>query len=252
MGSNFVSCSLEYADGLLTDEFLSSTVNCRTHQARIAAFFDIDRTIIEVNSGRMWLVKQLRSRSMRKREALRFLGWLVLYYLGKIDFDAAILKSMERYRGISAAQLEQEVAEWFQCAIFPRICRQARAQIAEHRAQGHEIVLLTSATRLSSRTLQVELGADHLLCTELEVSDDGVLTGGVVFPTCYGQGKVWWAEKLALSLGLELEHCFFYTDSISDLPMLERVGKPKVINPDVRLRRIAKQRGWPIENWSAS
>jgi phosphoserine phosphatase len=64
---------------------------------------------------------------------------------------------------------------------------------------------------------------------------------------CYGQGKVVWAERFAAEHDVDLAASYFYTDSISDLPLLERVGHPVVVNPDLRLRRLARKRGWPLE-----
>jgi len=81
---------------------------------------------------------------------------------------------------------------------------------------------------------------------------DGELTGSFNWPLCYGQGKRERAEALLRSLGARLEQTAFYTDSITDLPLLEAVGHPIVVNPDARLRRAAKRRGWLIEDWIAT
>jgi putative phosphoserine phosphatase / 1-acylglycerol-3-phosphate O-acyltransferase len=75
---------------------------------------------------------------------------------------------------------------------------------------------------------------------------DGRFTGEAVRPVCYGDGKMYWAERFAAAEGLELDQSYFYTDSITDLPVLERVGEPRVVNPDPRLRRLALRRGWPV------
>jgi phosphoserine phosphatase len=79
--------------------------------------------------------------------------------------------------------------------------------------------------------------------------EDGRLTGRVTPPVCYGQGKVVWAERFAAEHDVDLDAGYFYTDSISDLPLLERVGHPVAVNPDPRLRRLADKRGWPIEQF---
>ena len=94
------------------------------------------------------------------------------------------------------------------------------------------------------------LGVPDLLCTELEVVD-GRLTGRHIAPACAGAGKVVYAERYAAEHGVDLGRSYFYTDSYSDLPMLERVGCPRVVNPDPRLRRRARARGWEIERWRA-
>ncbi|MGD8627079.1 MAG: haloacid dehalogenase-like hydrolase, partial [Anaerolineae bacterium] len=78
------------------------------------------------------------------------------------------------------------------------------------------------------------------------ISADGRLTGEIEPPPCYGQGKVVWAERFAREHAVDLSASYFYTDSISDLPLLERVGQPVAVNPDPRLRRLARARGWQI------
>ena len=84
-----------------------------------------------------------------------------------------------------------------------------------------------------------------MLVTQLVVRD-GRFTGEAVRPVCYGAGKIYWAERFAERQDIDLGRSYFYTDSITDLPVLERVGEPRVINPDPLLRRAAVRRGWPV------
>ncbi|HMI93633.1 MAG TPA: HAD family phosphatase, partial [Polyangiales bacterium] len=110
------------------------------------------------------------------------------------------------------------------------------------------MAIVTGATRYAARPLADELGIEHVIATELEVAD-GLFTGKVMRPMSYGTGKVVLTERLASEHGLSLDDATFYSDSITDLPLLERVGKPVAINPDARLRRVARKRGWRIERW---
>jgi HAD superfamily hydrolase (TIGR01490 family) len=119
------------------------------------------------------------------------------------------------------------------------------ALVAAHREAGHLTVLLTSATRYLAEPLGADLGIDHFLVTELVVRD-GRFTGQVIEPVCYGRGKVYWAERFAAEHGVDLTRSYFYTDSITDLPVLDRVGHPRVVHPDPRLRRLAQRRGWQV------
>ena len=93
------------------------------------------------------------------------------------------------------------------------------------------------------------LGIDHIVSSELEVGPDGRFTGLLVEPLCFGKGKVTRAERLARELGFDLGESTFYSDSLTDLPLLERVRVPIIVNPDPRLKRIARRRGWRIERW---
>ena len=122
---------------------------------------------------------------------------------------------------------------------------QGREHVADHLKQGHVVSLLTSGTRFSATPLADMLHVPHVLCTDIEVVD-GIITGRHIAPACAGPGKVVHAERFAAEHGVDLARSYFYTDSFSDLPMLERVGCPRVVNPDPRLRALAQERGWRI------
>jgi HAD superfamily hydrolase (TIGR01490 family) len=136
---------------------------------------------------------------------------------------------------------------WFAQDVIPHITERGRSQVAEHQAAGHLLALVSASTQYVVRPMAAHLGfPGQYLCTYLQ-SENGRLTGGVEPPVCYGQGKVVWAQRFAGEHGVDLKASFFYTDSISDLPLLEQVGHPIAVNPDPRLRRIARSRGWPVE-----
>lgn len=217
---------------------------------RIAAFFDIDHTVLEINSGTKWIGYQWKNDRMGLGELLRALWWSVEYRFGLLDFEAMASRVLAGYRGQQVAPLEREVEAWFRDEIAATICTEARAQIEVHREAGHVVALLSSATRFMSAPLGRMLGIEHVLCTELG-EEGGCFTGTHVAPTCYGPGKVVRAEAFAAEHGIDLRRSFFYSDSYSDLPMLERVGEPRVVNPDPRLRRLARRRGWDAQIWRA-
>jgi HAD superfamily hydrolase (TIGR01490 family) len=217
---------------------------------RVGAFFDIDKTVLEVNSGTKWVSYQWRNGNITAWQVGRALTWLVQYRFGLLDFDAMAARILANYAGQAVDPIAREVERWFHAEVAAEICQEARRQIEEHRAQGHVIALLTSATRFLSQPVAHVLEVPHVLCTEVEI-DDGIITGRYIEPACYGPGKVVRAEAFAAEHGIDLDRSYFYTDSYSDLPMLERVGEPRVVNPDPRLRRTASDRGWGYETWRA-
>lgn len=221
-----------------------------TAGGRVAAFFDIDHTLLAVNSGYRWVRYLRRTGKLSAGRTLVSLSWLIRYRLSLIDLEAVTARAVRDYAGASIAALEAEVRAWFDAEIAPWICVEGRARVEEHRAQGHVLAVLTSGTRFSAQLLADRLGIAHTLCTELE-EHGGVLTGRHLPPACAGVGKVVHAERFAAAHGIDLSRSYFYSDSLSDLPMLERVGRPWVISPDPRLRRRALARGWPIEQWRA-
>lgn len=221
-----------------------------TTTKRIAAFFDVDHTVLEVNSGSKWVDYQWRSGRLTIRELLLSLKWLLQYRFGYLDYELMAKRILEGYRGRAVAPIYEEFELFFHRDLAWSICEQARERIESHHAQGHVVALLTSATHFLSAPLARMLDVQHILCTEVEVVD-GVLTGRTIEPVCYGPGKVARAEAFAREHDVDLEQSFFYSDSVSDLPMLDRVGEPRVVNPDPVLRRRARERGWAFEIWKA-
>jgi HAD superfamily hydrolase (TIGR01490 family) len=218
---------------------------------RIAAFFDIDHTVLEINSGSKWIGYMWRTGQMSLVQLGRSLKWLAQYRFGLLDYEAMAARVLSSYTGKHAAPLAEEIATWFRAEVAWTICSEARVKIAEHRAAGHIIVLLTSATQFLTEPVARELAIEHMLCTRIDVDQTGVFTGAYQAPACYGAGKVHHAERFAELHGIDLALSYFYSDSFSDLPMLERVGHPRVVNPDPRLRRAARERGWTWEIWTA-
>jgi len=219
-------------------------------EGRIAAFFDVDHTLLDVNSGASWLRYAWRTGKVRPLRALRAIGWLLRYRLALLDLEAVSALVARDYEGVVVSELDAEVRTWFYRDVVQHVCVEGRARVADHLRCGHVVTLLTSGTRFSAAPLAEMLGVAHVLCTDIEAID-GVMTGRHLAPACAGPGKVVHAERFAAAHGVDLARSYFYTDSFSDLPMLERVGCPRVINPDPRLRRRARARGWEIETWRA-
>ena len=108
---------------------------------------------------------------------------------------------------------------------------------------------MTGASPYAARPLGRRLGIANIVASELEVDGEGRFTGRLVAPLCIGHGKVERTRRLAAELGFALEDATFYSDSYTDLPLLELVAEPVAVNPDPRLRRIAVKRGWRLETW---
>lgn len=218
-------------------------------RGRPAAFFDLDGTLVTVNSAGLWVRRERRLGRISWLQLARGLYYLLLYRFGMVDIERA----MEEAIGTIAGETERDVRawtrEWFEHEVQPHAAPGAWAYLEAHRAAGHALVLLTSSSRYASEAAVVHFGLDAALHTVFEVAADGRFTGRPVQPICFGEGKVQRAEALARELDLDLDRSWFYTDSTTDLPMLERVGHPRVVDPDPRLRRQAARRGWQVMSW---
>jgi HAD superfamily hydrolase (TIGR01490 family) len=215
---------------------------------RIGAFFDVDRTLVSCNTGRLFLRDLRRRGEISFLRALMALGWMAKYHLSLIDLQHVAVRLAQQMKG----KLEREFADrcraWVQTEVLPLVVPGARGQIERHRAEGHILAILSTSPTYVTRPLAEALGIEEVVSTQFEV-ENGQFTGRLVGPACVGKGKVHWAEDLGTRLEVDLAASWFYTDSYTDMPMLERVGNRVVVNPDPRLRRTAKRRGWPVQNW---
>jgi HAD superfamily hydrolase (TIGR01490 family) len=170
------------------------------------------------------------------------------YHLSLIDLQHVAVRLAEQMKGKLERDFAERCRKWVENEVLPLVVPGARPQIEKHRAEGHVLAILSTSPTYVTRPLGEALGIEEVVSTQFEV-EDGQFTGRLVGPACVGKGKVHWAEALGERREVDLAQSWFYTDSYTDLPMLERVGNRVVVNPDPRLRRAAKRRGWPVENW---
>ena len=211
----------------------------------IAALFDVDGTLLARNSATLYMRHLRRSGQASRRDLALTLYYLLRYKLGLLDIDGALEESMRFARGKAEAAMRADTEGWYVREVRRWIYPQMAALVAAHRQAGHVTALVTSATRYLGNPLAADLGIAHVLVTHLVVRD-GIFTGEAVRPLCYGAGKVHWVRELAGRHDIDLSASYFYTDSITDLPLLEAVGHPRIVHPDVPLRRVARRRRWPI------
>jgi HAD superfamily hydrolase (TIGR01490 family) len=211
----------------------------------VAALFDIDGTLIARNSAPLYMRHLRRTGQARRRDVARTLYYLMRYKLGLLNVERALAASLDWVRGRHEADIEADCHEWYARVVRPYVYPAMAATVEVHRRAGHVPAILTSATRYLAEPLAADLAIADVLVTRLVVHD-GRFTGEAVQPVCYGRGKIYWAERFAEERGIDLSRSYFYTDSVTDIPLLERVGYPRVVNPDPRLRRAAQLRGWPV------
>ena len=213
------------------------------------AFFDLDRTLISRNSGSMWVRAQLREGRISLGTAARALVWLTRYHLGRSGLDTAVLDAIRTLEGQPEADLRERTGAFYDAEVRGLYRPGALAALDEHRAQGHTLALLTTSSLYMAERVGEALGFDSLLCSRFEVDAGGRFTGRPDGELCFGEGKLHHAQALADALQVSLGDCVFYTDSVTDAPVLEVVGRPVAVNPDPRLRRLAARKGWTIVDW---
>lgn len=213
------------------------------------AFFDLDKTILSVNSGTLWVRREVALGYLSKRKALRAMTWLARYHFGFASAEAMVAEAVAHVVGTSSAALKERTGRFFQEEVRHTYRPGALQAIEQHRREGRKLVMLTSSSNYLAELVADELRFDAVLCNRLEVDPAGTHTGRVVGGVCFGPGKLPHAQAEADRQGVPLRDSTFYTDSYSDLSVLEAVSEPVAVNPDPRLRRHAHKRGWPIVDW---
>lgn len=216
---------------------------------RTAAFFDLDKTLITENGARLWMQRERKLGRLGLGMLAQGFFFLLLYHFGIVDIEKAMRKAISTIKGMTPEEIRQETRAWYQECMAPNAAPGAMPAVDSHKQKGHMTVLLTSSSPYASECAVEQFGLDDAICSAYDVKDNR-LTGDFLPPLCYGEGKITHACKFAEQHNIDLSKSYFYTDSISDLPMLETVGYPQIVQPDPRLRREAKRRNWPILDWS--
>ncbi|MCB9683811.1 MAG: HAD-IB family hydrolase [Alphaproteobacteria bacterium] len=215
------------------------------------ALFDLDRTLLDCNSGRLWAMAEWRAGRITSRDLAWAMGWLVRYGLG---FEGGLNQAMEAAAttiiGETEEALDARVRRWFDHEVRHRLRPGARTSLQRHRERGDRLVLATSGSIYAARAAADAFGLDEVVATTFEVVD-GRFTGRIEV-LAIADGKTRAVREWAERTGADLARASFYTDSASDRTLLEVVGDPRVVHPDRALRRIAGQKGWPIEDWGAA
>ncbi|AKQ67439.1 Phosphoserine phosphatase [Myxococcus hansupus] len=213
------------------------------------AFFDLDKTLIAANSGSLWIRRELELGHMTRMQALRASLWIARYHLGFVSMQDAVARAISQLAGTPAQPLQARTAVFYEERVRPLYRPGAWAVLEEHRRAGDRLVLLTASTGYLSELVARELRLDAVLCNRFEVDGNGLHTGRALGTICFGEGKRVCAEAYVREAGVALSACAFYTDSYSDLPVMEVVGRPVAVHPDHRLRSHARKRGWPVVDW---
>lgn len=214
---------------------------------RAAAFFDLDKTVISRSSALAFSRPFYRDGLINRRDLLVG-GYAQLVYrlAGATEEQMARTRDYlaDLCRGWPVDQVRQVVAETLHELIDPYVYVEAAALIAEHRAADREIVLVSSSGHEMVEPIGRLVGADHVIATRMGIAD-GRYTGEIEFYAA-GPHKATAVRELAEQRGYDLESSYAYSDSVTDLPLLETVGYPTVVNPDRALRRAALERHWPV------
>ena len=190
------------------------------------ALFDLDYTLLPLDSDHAW------------GEFTTRIGWT--------EGEAFRQKNEAFYAQYKAGTLD--IHEYVRFSTAAAIRPQALALIEQHRRAGEAVAIVTATNEFITRPIAHALGVDELIAINLERGPGGWFTGEIAGTPSFREGKItrvgqWLAAR---GLGWADADATFYSDSINDLPLLEKVQRPVAANPDARLRPIALERGWPV------
>lgn len=215
-----------------------------------AAFFDLDKTIISRSSSLALSRPMYRAGLVTRGQLVRgAYAQLVYALIGADERKMERLKEgmLQLTKGWDRHEVERLVREVLIDVIDPYVYQEALDLMALHRAEGRRIFIVSSSPEEVVRPLAGHFGVSGVIATRARI-EDGKYTGELEF-YCYGESKAQAIRSLAERLGLDLEGSFAYTDSITDLPMLEAVGHPVAVNADRDLRKEADARGWDVRDF---
>ncbi|MEM1111819.1 MAG: HAD-IB family hydrolase [Pseudomonadota bacterium] len=221
---------------------------------RRVAFFDLDGTLISGYSI-VGLSQEVIKHATRKGQLVKARG-LVRDTLrqrhsgGGGNYQKLVKRLSRALTGVPEDTLLELGRSAYRNNLERRLYREAIQLVESHRARGDHLVLVTAASRYQAEPIAKTLGLDEICCTRLEVID-GKFTGKAIAPLCYGEGKALAARRVARKYNSSLKHCWFYTDSSADLPLLRQVGMPVAVNPSSSLSDAALGKGWPVLHFSS-
>jgi HAD superfamily hydrolase (TIGR01490 family) len=212
-----------------------------------AAFFDLDKTII-AKSSTLAFSREFQAGGLISRGAvLRSAYAQFVYLVGGADHDQ--MEKMRQFMsqlcaGWDVETVNQIVADTLHNIVDPLVYDEAVSLIETHHLAGRDVVIVSTSGSEVVEPIGEMLGADKVIATRMDVAD-GKYTGDIRF-YAYAENKAKAIRDLARKRGYDLDRCYAYSDSVTDVHMLEAVGHPYAVNPDKELRRIARDRGWPI------
>ncbi|MBF5043838.1 HAD-IB family hydrolase [Aggregicoccus sp. 17bor-14] len=213
-----------------------------------AAFYDVDGTLVRTNVVHVYSYYAMNRGSLLGMAGRSLAVGASLPLFGALDtFNRKVFNEFfyRYYAGLSEDRLIEVAEDMFEDVLKPALFEQTQDLIDEARRSGCRIVLVTGALDFTMRPLARYLGADDLIANKMQYVG-GVATGKVIPPIIEGANKAHAIRQYCVKHGLSLDQSHGYSDSASDYPMLAVVGRPTAVNPDIRLRSLARAYNWPI------
>ena len=210
------------------------------------ALFDLDNTLLQTDSDHAWGTFLARHQLVDADEHHRMNDYFYEQYkAGELDIHEYARFSQQFLSENEPARLDELHQQFMQEDVLPNISSSSRELVKHHQDKGHTLVVITATNRFVTAPIVRELGIEHLLAIEIKM-ENGRYTREIAGVPTFREGKVTrlhsWLENRSETLG----GSYFYSDSHNDLPLLEIVDHPVVVDPDEKLRAVAEEKGWKV------
>jgi HAD superfamily hydrolase (TIGR01490 family) len=218
----------------------------KSSMKKTGAFFDFDKTLLMVESAKPGLKYLYKRKEVSSAYLLLVIiaNFFYKYHLFSDEKMANLL--LRLYQGKCLSDFQAGAAQFYIDHIRPLLAPNILSRLNVHKEKGHSLILVSASVRYYLEEVVQDLGFDHLLCTDLEESPDGLLTGRAKGPVCIDLQKKIQSEQLAKEQGIDLEASYAYGNHHSDIPLLEIVGHPFAVEPTRPLKKTAIKNNWPI------
>jgi HAD superfamily hydrolase (TIGR01490 family) len=209
------------------------------------AFFDLDRTIITINSGRTLVRYAYEQGLMPVNDLIKGIYLSLLYRLNLMDASRIVDSMVTWAKGVPEAMLKKVSDDMFKASLINSINTRVVSEITAHKNNGGCVVILSSSIRPVCQIVAHHLGIDDVICSDLEVMD-GIYTGYPEGKLCFGEEKTVRLNEYCRQKNSSPSDAWYYGDSFSDFHVLSAVGNPVCVHPDKKLKKAARARGWKI------
>jgi len=220
-------------------------VSTTTPETNVIAFFDLDHTLLDGANGTIYAVQMVREKLMEQRVLLLVIWYSILYKLNRLPQEAVYKKVLDEMGRYTVLRMIEMMDIGFERFIVPRLYQGGVEIVREHREKGHRTVIATAAGEYIAERVRAQLGADDFIATPTPIKGEH-MSSEVMGPMAFMEGKLEMAAQYCEERGADLSECWFYSDSASDLPLLDAVGHPVMVNPQLKLRMATRGRSWPV------
>jgi len=211
----------------------------------VVAFFDLDNTLLDGANANIYAVRMVREGYMKPRLLLQLLRYTILYKMNRLPRREVYTFALDIMGKYTVTAMIAFMDRNFESHILPKLYQGGVDIVREHREQGHSTVIATAAGEYIAERVRVQLGADDIIASHTPIKGDH-MTSEELGPMAFMEVKLDMALEYCREKGADPADCWFYSDSASDLPLLEAVGHPVMVNPQLKLRQETRGRDWPV------